>query len=331
MRIALPIVQGIVSYMLNVNLPVTQILAAQGHRLEDLTSENDEVMVTATLKLWLETIRQTNDPLLPFRIGQSLAVEQLGTLGFILRNCHSLGEAIKQLSQYNELTNDFVAFAVEPAPESLRLKFVIGSQKQVPAAFDEIYALFEFGYLQGGFSKLIGHEVKFRHVKTSNTGAYLVQLSNLMDCEVVSHQEAGHSCLIEVSDLTLPVLMPDAGKLQSYVRQAEDELAQLAGHKKTYEAVRLILVGNLGRMASLQNVAEALNVSGRVLQRRLQSENTNFKAIQEEVLRDQAIRLLKQNHTVNEVADRLGYALPSGFIRAFKGWTGHAPSVFKGQ
>ncbi len=93
--------------------------------------------------------------------------------------------------------------------------------------------------------------------------------------------------------------------------------------------VRGFLLKKPGNMPGMSEAARALGHSLRTLHRRLQAEGTSFRALTEEVRETLAEELLQSNYlSLEEVADRLGYAESSSFIHAFKRWKGYPPRVY---
>ena len=79
-----------------------------------------------------------------------------------------------------------------------------------------------------------------------------------------------------------------------------------------------------------ENVSDILNISVSTLQRKLRSENTNFKelllATRKSVAHD---LLVNQNRNPSDLAFLLGYQSSSQFFKAFKLWFGITPSEYK--
>lgn len=98
------------------------------------------------------------------------------------------------------------------------------------------------------------------------------------------------------------------------------------------DTVRGHLAAHLHRDASLVRVARDLRVGARTLQRQLVSLGVSFQKLLEEVRLARAIEYLAStNESVERIAVRLGYGDPSTFRRAFRRWTGMAPSAFRAQ
>jgi AraC-like DNA-binding protein len=81
---------------------------------------------------------------------------------------------------------------------------------------------------------------------------------------------------------------------------------------------------------SLAQAARALAVSTRTLQSRLEREGTSFAALADAARRERALMLMSQpDLPITAVAARLGFATPSAFTKAFRRWTGVAPSRYR--
>jgi AraC-like DNA-binding protein len=82
--------------------------------------------------------------------------------------------------------------------------------------------------------------------------------------------------------------------------------------------------------ATLETVAEALDVSARTLQRRLADAGTTFAERRAVILRNRAQLLLASDDVAIEtIAERLGYSTRSAFERAFFRWTGQTPHAVR--
>lgn len=77
-------------------------------------------------------------------------------------------------------------------------------------------------------------------------------------------------------------------------------------------------------------VAAELRISARTLQRRLSSAGTTHSEMVCKVQQERAYELLaRPTLRLSEIASNTGFASPSGFSRAFHGWTGLSPSAYR--
>ncbi|MBB4184154.1 helix-turn-helix transcriptional regulator [Sinorhizobium terangae] len=85
-----------------------------------------------------------------------------------------------------------------------------------------------------------------------------------------------------------------------------------------------------GHALGLEVVARSIGMSARTLQRRLKFCGVDFEDLLDETRRGEAIRLICEGvHSMTDIAFRVGYSDSAHFTRAFKRWTGVAPSRFR--
>ena len=136
----------------------------------------------------------------------------------------------------------------------------------------------------------------------------------------------------------------EAHLLELPVRRSEEDLAAfLEGapgrismlyrpDREIARAVRQLLAESPSEGADYPSVARHLHLSPRTLHRRLAQEGTSYRALRDAVRREQALQLLeKTTQSIAEIAAALGYSEPSAFFRAFVGWTGMAPTVYRNR
>lgn len=86
------------------------------------------------------------------------------------------------------------------------------------------------------------------------------------------------------------------------------------------------------RMPDIEMLAKELCMSTRSLRRRLDEEQTSFRALVDEVRQTLAEELLvTAQMKLEEIAHCLGYSEPSSLIHAFKRWKGMSPKEFRDQ
>jgi AraC-like DNA-binding protein len=81
-----------------------------------------------------------------------------------------------------------------------------------------------------------------------------------------------------------------------------------------------LLAGEEGLARSLADVAAALRVSPRTLQRRLRQEHTSFERLVDDARRAHALSLEALGTPAKEIAFRLGFQDPSALARARRRW-----------
>lgn len=141
-----------------------------------------------------------------------------------------------------------------------------------------------------------------------------------------------NAIVLRREDTEIPLPMYDA----HLVRLFEDQCrAQLERRQVTGLGgqVRQLILGPLGLVASLEDVAQHLAMAPRSLRRRLEEEGNSFRDIVEAERKQLAAQLLHGSQMkLDEMALQLGYGDTASFTRAFRRWFGQAPGEYrKGQ
>jgi len=93
---------------------------------------------------------------------------------------------------------------------------------------------------------------------------------------------------------------------------------------------RVTKVGSAVSKFKPGDIADALHVSSRTLQRRLQDEGSNFQRVLEEARHHLARHYLHNSLLeLNEAAYLLGYEDANSFVRAFRTWEGVPPARWR--
>lgn len=112
------------------------------------------------------------------------------------------------------------------------------------------------------------------------------------------------------------------------LRHADDLLTELQASETTKGQVARILLPILHKgEISMEKVAQEIGISRPTLYRKLKAEGLTFEQLLDGLRHKMAVEYLEGGKaSVNEVAYLVGFSEPSSFTRAFKRWTGRAPS-----
>lgn len=124
------------------------------------------------------------------------------------------------------------------------------------------------------------------------------------------------------------------GSNEQLVQLNEHIVVKYLAHREKGDIInrcKAVIIDSLGSGGvSETRVAEALHMTPRNLHRRLQKEDTSFKHLLNEVRQDLALQYIQdRSMTLTEISFMLGFSEVSSFSRAFKNWTGKAPSAMR--
>ena len=142
-----------------------------------------------------------------------------------------------------------------------------------------------------------------------------------------------NAIVFRAADAQRPFVTRNAELLAMLAPQFEEELKQENGDENFAERVRVAIQQKLtGRRPTIEDIADALHISSRTLQRRLQDEGSSFQRVLEEA-RHQLARHYLNNSVLelNEAAYLLGYEDANSFVRAFRTWEGVPPARWREQ
>ena len=164
--------------------------------------------------------------------------------------------------------------------------------------------------------------VCFRQEEPADTGYYY----EVFRCPVEFGCE--HTMLVlNIADVDkrLPGSNAELAKLNEHI--VVRYLAHSA-KKDIVNQVKAAIIDNLSNgSVTEKTVSESLFMTPRNMHRKLQKEETSFKQLLTEVRQDLAQQYIQdRSKTLTEISFLLGFSEVSSFSRAYKGWTGKAPS-----
>jgi AraC-like DNA-binding protein len=114
--------------------------------------------------------------------------------------------------------------------------------------------------------------------------------------------------------------------LEERVKQTTDG----PGYQWAGDIRRLLCPWLTSHRCSVDDMADLLAMNRRTFDRRLKSRGTSSRALANEIRFEVACRLLTETAmSLSQIAAALGYSQASAFTRAFRGWSGQAPNVWR--
>jgi AraC-like DNA-binding protein len=157
-----------------------------------------------------------------------------------------------------------------------------------------------------------------------------VEYAAILGCPVRFGAE--WDALIYAEETTrLPVQGADAKLLQVLELACQKILGATPKKQDLVHAVRQLIIERLPRgSATIDAIAEELNISSKTLERGLAQRGQSLSALMGDIRYKAAKHYLEETDIpVSQVAYLAGYTEPAALARAFKRWTGETPSKFR--
>lgn len=288
------------------------------------------ISYNAMIRLLENTAAEAGCPAFGLRLARQHGVGSLGVLAILIRHAPTVGEAVSLAARYLFVHSPALRLEMLPVEGQhglIDLSLAIDMPHLPPHAQAVELAL---GVAQQALRLLAGAAfrprlVQFPHARLGSAADY----AGAFGCEC-RFQAPIAALRVARADLQRPTPEHDPtlrGLAENYLRQNFGAPTQFFADR-----VRAAVRRFLGEGHALQaNVASALAVHPRTLQRRLQAEGHAFGDILAEVRRERLRELLAgtPGMSLAHVAMILGYADQAALTRSCRRWFGRTPSELR--
>ena len=305
------------------------ILAAEGLTLAALEDPDARLPAPTVLAIWKVLRERTGDPALQLAAPTSLPFGAYRVIDYLVGASATVGEGIGHFARFFKL----IAEAVMLTIETDRNGYALCLEREDGSPVPPVYVDYVFAALVSRIRMRISPDldvsrVELRQHQPPKPEAY----RELFRAPVRFGAETDRLCFtvevwrrrIQGADAALARL------LEEHARIMAERLPQRASGFKAEVQKAVASVASKG--GSVEDVARALNMSVRTLQRKLVADGTTFKEVSDSVRGQLAAGYLNDPKvSIAEVAYMLGFSEQSSFNRAFRRWTGQAPGQWRRQ
>lgn len=311
-------------------IPSEQLLAGTGISKQTLTAPFWYVDFNIFNHLLERAALLTNEAAISLYLAEEMKVSCYGHVGIAATASETLGEAIAVLEQFIGLHCSVFKPKLKIDGEMAYLDFDQPSPKFKLNRHGMMFLILGFSQILENLAQdKLGICFQFQQDKpdfyknTQKFNEKNMRFNGEKDCLIFNKVA-----------LSLPLKSADALLARLSKQQCEQDADKLALKRDQKDRldlqVKVLLYDEHQGFLSLKQVATKLHLSERTLQRQLNSKQTSFQILVAEVRRKQAEHLLKQPKlSIEQIAERLGYADISHFSRAFKKWTNVTPKFFR--
>ena len=299
-------------------------LAAQaGIDVQRLDDAEARYLMRETRELWRRAVAATGDPCLGLAVSRYVTYTTFHALGAAVMASGTLREAFGRLVRYGRLVGDAATPRIEE--RAGRVRIVLALAGTGPVAAEAIDALLA---LMVRVARQLSDDRRLSPLRVELTRAEPTPSEPFRRFFQAPVRFAGDHNLLEFAAATVDARLP-AGNAE-VARRIDEVLARYLARLDDHQLLSRMRAAVVERLPdgepSQAAIARALGLSVRTLQRRLAEEGTSYQAILDGARAELARVYLAEGWSVTETAFTLGFSDTSSFSRAFRRWTGKAPS-----
>jgi predicted ATPase/AraC-like DNA-binding protein len=309
------------------HLDIPTLLSAAGLKHGTLDQAGARIP-TSTLVVLLEQLaRRTGNTRIALRIGDATQPRILGSVGFLMTTADTLAQAYQSLADYLPLLIEGIQLRIERGPRDTVLELQTSAGRMLVEWL--------MACLYNWSRNLTGMQIPVARVDFAFPAAAAVQPYQQFFAAEISFASDRNRLVLPTQYLDRPCLDTNPELYRLHQTLADDLLSTTGQGGALVARVRTLIRQRLktGRADfSRHDVAAALNLSLRTLQRKLDRQNTHFQLLYDQTRRELAIELIQRgNRSLGEISYQLGFSGLSAFQKAFQRWTGSSPGTFRQQ
>lgn len=274
---------------------------------------------------WRAIGEVSTNPSIGLQLGTETRIERFHPIGIAALSSENFGAAIDRMAQYKQLCCPEEIIQERDDDEwSIRFRWLLADDEP-PILIEGAFAWVLSTGRVGTGSRFTPLRLEFieerKHVKS---------IERHFGCPVVCGAPR-NAIVFRAEDAERPFVTRNAELLGLLAPQFDQELKQVNDGEDFVDRVRIAIQEKLtGRRPTIEDIADALHMSSRTLQRRLQEEDSSFQKVLEEARHRLARQYLNNSVLeLNEAAYLLGFNDANSFVRAFRVWEGVPPARWR--
>jgi AraC-like DNA-binding protein len=312
-------------------LDTKRLATLSGISLRELNTKPTFKITNQQLEnIWKNIVQLSKNELVGLHFGATMQIAALGVVGQVIQMSNNVKEALQHACSMIHLLTDFYTMKVEEKAKTFTITFQknngfdnFSTAQNQMGDFLIAFTLYELKGL------LLDNPKPIKASFPTYKKTYDREYENILKCFI----KKSDSYVLEFRKEYLQTKIITANyEIQSLfieqINKLQNTTSLNGGFSK--RIFNFLVANSYLYSLSIESVAGNFNISVRTLQRKLKEEGVSYLQIVEEVRKSFAIHYIKKSSsTVKEIAAILGYSEPSGFVRAFKKWTGKTPTEYR--
>ena len=317
---------GLFSKLEELGVPPSAVLHRAGLPLAYVDQPRVLVSTEEFFAFWRAIGEVSTNPAIGLLLGAESKTGRFYAMGLAALSTENFGAAVNQMARYKRLTcPEEVLEQVDHKEWGIQFRWLLAEEVEphllIECCFAWVLPIARHG---------TGTRISPLRVEFAQPRAHQKAIERHFGCPVVC-SAAYNAIVFPASDAQRPFVTRNAELLAMLAPQYEAELKEQTADEDFAERVRDAIQQKLtGRRPTIDDIANALHISSRTLQRRLQDAGSSFQRVLEEARRRLARYYLNNSVLeLSEAAYLLGYEDANSFVRAFRTWEGVPPARWR--
>jgi AraC-like DNA-binding protein len=295
-----------------------------------VSSAETRVSLNQILDCYRYAAAHSRDPHFAYHAGLRLHVSAYGMYGFALLSSMNHRQTMHFAMQYHRLATPLATITFTERDGRGVWTVTPLSNSRVDARLYKFVVEMQFGIILSLHRDVMGASFTAQEFHVSYRGPADAELYPGVFGSPVRFGQSANQLRFDAHWLDGAPKLGNEITYATVVSFCDAQVKEFELRRGVVGKVRQVLMVNLMRPTSFEDVAAGLNMSARTLRRKLSEENTSFRQLVDELRRDMAIRYLRDTAlTVEDIAASIGFSDAANFRHAFRRWTKAAPHQFR--
>jgi AraC-like DNA-binding protein len=319
--------RGVTEALSAAGLDARALCAEAGIELEALAGASAGCSTERMNLLWQLAAMRSGNPAIALAAPHIARPANFDVVGYAMMSSATLYAALERFVRYLRIVSSAVTITLSSSGEECRLNLeILGGKQPVPRQrfeFDLLTLLSFCRWFSG--RELRPLAVELTHPVPTDQQPY----RHAFQCALRFNAQS-NGLLFARADLDSPLPTSNPQLAELHDRFAGERIAQLDNPRTSHRARELIIRRLPDGEPKREQIAKALCMTERTLQRRFLAEGTSFHQVLDDTRRDLAERYLGQHClALAQAAYLLGFGDQGSFSRACKRWFELTPGQYR--
>jgi AraC-like DNA-binding protein len=298
--------------------------------LSDLNSPAARISRNQLIQCYRNAITLSRDPNLAFAIGSSVHLSAYGMYGYAMLCSTDFRSTMDFAVRYHQLATPLATIVFEERDGAAIWTIEPLAHPKIDPQLYRFVAELQIATHISLQRDIMGEAFQPREILLAYPPAADFQIpSAIVGCPVTFRHQANR-IIFDSSYLDATPKLGNRTTYPSAIALCDALLEDLVLRIGAVGKIRTILLPDLARRPTLATVAKQMRTTPRTLRRQLQSQNTSFRQLANELRIQVALRYLRETRmTTQDIAFALGFSDAANFRHAFRRWTGKTPNEFR--